>query len=121
VQVTVIENGFGSPYGVMMLDDNMNSPTAKHSVLMHEMGHVFGAGTADDSLAKVGECYSGDECVIGSPVSPGEDETPEKITKLGTDSWPIMGYAVPIEPGRVAFSIEELTTVDTEDKPSVND
>jgi len=38
-----------------------------------------------------------------------------------SDDWPVMGDAFYVEDGRIAFSIEELSTIDLKDIPSVND
>ncbi|GGK83709.1 hypothetical protein GCM10009067_39810 [Haloarcula sebkhae] len=120
-QVAIIENGFGTPYGVMMLDDTLNSPSAKHRVLMHEMGHVLGAGTADDNAARIGECYSGRDCVIDTSITGGVDKTPERVSIFGGPEWPVMGDSRYIDTARAGFSIEELSTIDMEDLPSTDD
>lgn len=95
------------------------------SVTMHELGHALGAGWADDTAIpwfgfacpKCFEMYSGD--IEGRVFEP--DETPERVN--GDIEWSIMragdanDYASDLPP-RLAYSIEELSTMDFEEIPS---
>jgi len=78
------------------------------------------AGYADDQAFQVGECYSGGTCY---GPGPGSDQTPEFTSEFSTDEWSVMGDAdyASYSQVRTAFSIEELSTVDFEDIPSVDD
>ncbi|WP_254766184.1 hypothetical protein [Salinilacihabitans rarus] len=97
------------------------------SVTMHEAGHVLGVGWADDTAIEVAgigvvpkgmEVYSGD--INGNNFEP--DETPE-YANGPNPRWSIMraGTANDLGTGptpRLAFSLEELSTIDFEDVPS---
>jgi hypothetical protein len=99
------------------------------SVTMHELGHALGVGWADDTAlpiplvgneiaAKGFEVYSNDEDGVGF----GSDETIERIPGLALD-WSIMGLGSAEDTGAgprpvLAYSIEELSTIDFENIPS---
>ena len=101
------------------------------SVMMHELGHALGVGWVDDtaiSIPLVGdglipkgyEVYSGD--IDGDAFEP--DETPERAVGPSPE-WSIMrsgtadNLAATASPQpRLAYSIEELSTIDFEDVPS---
>lgn len=117
-QVRLIEDTGRTPHGAVMFDDNLSTAADKHRVLMEEIGHGLGAGYADDQLLGIGECYSGGTCY--GPQD-GEDRTPEAVAIGRQGEWPIMGEANHINGSRTAFSIEELSTVDFQDIPSVDD
>ena len=102
------------------------------SVTMHELGHALGVGWADDtaiSIPLVGdglipkgyEVYSNDEDdEDGDGFEP--DETIERIPGLALD-WSIMGLGSAEDTGAgprpvLAYSIEELSTIDFENIPS---
>ena len=78
---------------------------------------LLAAGTADDHTLKIGECYSGGDCYGWGP---GQDQTPENVTRYNNGKWPVMGDARYVGPHRTAFSIEELLTVDFNDISLVN-
>ncbi|GGK83713.1 hypothetical protein GCM10009067_39820 [Haloarcula sebkhae] len=59
--------------------------------------------------------------MISREITGREDQTPEETSRFQDNSWPIMGDSFIASPGRTVFSIEELTTVDTDDLPSVDD
>jgi hypothetical protein len=84
-------------------------------------GNELGAGYADDQLLGFGECYSGGDC-RGDIVVTTSDQTPERVAEFGNDEWSVMAVR-PDEAGtyRIVFSIEELSTTDFEDIPSVDD
>ncbi|PSP47031.1 hypothetical protein BRC69_01820, partial [Halobacteriales archaeon QH_6_66_25] len=128
-KVTLIENEFG----IMVAADRFESSDTEglQSVTMHETGHALGVGWADDtaiSIPLVGdglipkgfEVYSGD--VDGDAFEP--DETPERAVGPSPE-WSIMrsgtadNLAATASPQpRLAYSIEELSTIDFEDVPS---
>ena len=85
-----------------------------------ELVNGLGAGYADDQAFQVGECYSGGRCY---GPGPGTDQTPEAVDGNPDGTWPVMGDAEYIDysESRTAFSIEELSTIDFEDIPSVDD
>ncbi|WP_008527821.1 hypothetical protein [Halorhabdus tiamatea] len=96
---------------------------------MHELGHALSIGWLHDKGdGHIAECYSGSDCVNGSIagvklVGGGEDETPEYISGFDEPEWSIMtdGYSAAMMGRRLAYSIEELTTVDLKDVPSIDD
>jgi len=47
-QIAFINGVWNTPHGAVMLDENLGGPAHKHRVLMEEIGHGLGAGTADD-------------------------------------------------------------------------
>ena len=83
-------------------------------------GHDLDAGYADGQASGYGECYSGGRC-YGPGL--GTDQTPEEVAGNPEGRWPVMGDAEYMNSGnsRTAFSIEELSTIDFEDIPSVDD
>ncbi|NHN64690.1 hypothetical protein G9463_15480 [Haloarcula sp. JP-Z28] len=118
------------PYGVGMFDTTIEQSTSqpnevKHRILMEEVGHTLGAGTADDKILGVGECYSGGSCYgfgpMGSVTGGGEDTTPERIRRNGDTEWPVMGDADYYGNARTAFSIEEISTIDFNDTPTIDE
>ncbi|ACV12815.1 hypothetical protein Huta_2654 [Halorhabdus utahensis DSM 12940] len=116
-QIAFIEGVWSTPHGAVMFDDNLGGPADKHQVLMEEIGHGLGAGTADDHTLRIGECYSGGTCYTGAD----QDQTPENVTRYNDGKWPVMGDARYVGPQRTAFSIEELLTIDFNDIPSVDE
>ncbi|PSP83726.1 hypothetical protein BRC96_07875 [Halobacteriales archaeon QS_6_64_34] len=118
-QVLFIEEGFGTPHGAVMFDDSITGDRNTHRVLMEELGHGLGAGYADDQAFQVGECYSGGTCY---GPGPGSDQTPEAVSGSTFGGWSVMAERPELFGlDRTAFSIEELTTLDFEDIPSVED
>jgi hypothetical protein len=112
VQVTALEQTGKVPYGVVMLNDQTPTFTTTKAVFIHEMGHAIGAGYADDTLAALGECYSGEDCVATGLNGSQQDETVEEMTRAPGDDWSIMARSGErIAGDRLAFSIEELSTV----------
>jgi hypothetical protein len=127
--VTLIEDEFG----IMVAADRYEASDTEglQSVTMHETGHALGVGWADDtaiSIPLVGdglipkgfEVYSGD--IDGDAFEP--DETPERAVGRNP-KWSIMmsgtanNLAATASPQpRLAYSIEELSTIDFEDVPS---
>ena len=99
------------------------------SVTMHELGHALGVGWADDtaiSIPLVGdglipkgyEVYSNDEDGDGFE----SDETIEDLPGL-IDRWSIMGLGDAEDVGTgpmplLAYSIEELSTIEFDTIPS---
>lgn len=78
----------------------------------------------DDKGYGFGECYSGGPCYGWGDTGitgGGEDETPEYTPEFQSDDWPVIGEAFYVENNRIAFSIEELSTIDFEEIPSVDD
>jgi hypothetical protein len=75
----------------------------------------------DDQALRFGECYSGGDC-YGEFVGTTRDQTPEYATQDDDAVWSVMSTD-PETFGefRTAFSIEELSTVDFDDIPSVDD
>jgi len=126
-QVAFVENGFGTPHGTVMFDEEFKTNVDRHRVLMEEIGHGLGAGTADDEQLRIGECYSGLDCPYGIDgngiIQDGDPEpTPENVTQYPNQpEWPVMGRAFYIDGNRTAFSIEELLTADFKEVPSVDD
>ena len=84
------------------------------------IGHDLDAGYADGQASGYGKCYSGGPCY---GPGPGTDQTPEFTSEFSSDDWSVMGEAdyVASDEQRTVFSIEELSTVDFEDIPSVDD
>ena len=109
-----------------------NDTEGLQSLTMHETGHALGVGWADDtaiSIPLVGdglipkgyEVYSNDE---DDEDGDGfeSDETIERIPGLELD-WSIMGLGSAEDTGAglrpvLAYSIEELSTIDFENIPS---
>lgn len=130
IQRNAIEDTNSVPYGVVMMENEVSGFDENKRVLTHEMGHVLGAGWADDKPAgiipQIAECYTGKSCVPGenSPVIGGTDPTNETLAINGEDSvdWGIMStggaYA---EDTRLIFSVEEAATADSDDLPSRDD
>jgi hypothetical protein len=94
--------------------DSLSLVTAKTEI--HEIGHSFGAGTADDdfvrSPTRLGEIYSGEQ----------DDRTPERLRPNGPKLWSIMvsGWqpnlvGPPMEGRYFVYSIEEASTIEAED------
>ncbi len=117
------------PYGAVVFDEETSTFGEDQKVLLHELGHGWGAGWLDDKGAgNIAECYSGVDCVEGSIigvtfVGGGQDETPEDVN-LGSLDWSIMtrgDWARIFSHGRLSFSIEEISTIDTTDVPSRHD
>jgi hypothetical protein len=80
--------------------------------------HALGAGYADDQAEQVGECYSGGDC-YGEFVGTTSDQTPEYATAERNGVWSVMSRnSGRFGTYRTAFSIEELSTVDTTEIPS---
>lgn len=123
-------------FGNTILVDAYESPNNEklQSVTMHEIGHVLGAGWADDTPIPVFgfvvengyEVYSGD--VDGDIFEP--DETPERVNINGRSEyeWSIMTRGTAIDFGdsssntpMLTYSIEELSTIDFEKIPSRDD
>lgn len=130
-------------FGVMIARDQFEQSQTEfeyrslQSVTMHELGHALSIGWADDApIPYIGslsgdqayEVYSGND---NSDITGGVDETPESGVVNGppaSDDWSIMARGpaddaggVTAETPRLIFSIEELSTVDTESVPSVSD
>ena len=114
-------------WGIVILYDDIRNPGGNMSLhatktMIHETGHLLGAGRNDDgSIAGVvpEEIYSG-----GSG-----DSTPEEIGYSGpeSDEWSIMssGFNDPIDSqpmngNYVAFSIEEVLTVEFNEVETVD-
>jgi len=123
IQRNVIEDTNNVPYGVVMMENEVSDFDENKKVLTHEMGHVLGAGWADDSsvsiVPQVAECYTGESCVDG-----GADSTNETVFISGRDriEWGIMSKGgVYIKDDRLAFTIEEAATSDADDLPSKDD
>ena len=119
-QVAAIERTGLNPHGAVLFAGALSSPSQNHKVLMEEIGHGLSVGWADDQAVRVGECYSGGTCY---GPGPGTDQTPEAVAGNPEGQWPVMGEAKYIghRTSRTAFSIEELSTIDLEDIPSVDD
>ncbi|WP_158853305.1 hypothetical protein [Halorhabdus sp. CUG00001] len=114
--------GFGT---LVLTDDHTGSstPTDTHlqKTIVHETGHLLGAGRADDGDRPFNipnEVYSG---------NPG-DETPEDVGYSGPNSlqWSVMSSgwnspvnASPMNGVYVAFSIEELSTIEFQNVDSI--
>ena len=109
-----------------------NDTEGLQSLTMHETGHALGVGWADNTpitspgldelIPKGFEVYSGDVDVEGDAFEP--DETPERAVGPSPE-WSIMmpgtadNLAATASPQpRLAYSIEELSTIDFEDVPS---
>jgi hypothetical protein len=126
-KVTLIENEFG----IMVAADRYGASDTEglQSVTMHETGHALGVGWADDtaiSIPLVGdglipkgyEVYSNDEDGDGFE----SDETIEDLPGL-IDRWSIMGLGDAEDVGTgpmplLAYSIEELSTIEFDTIPS---
>ena len=130
IQRDVIEDTNSVPYGVVMMENKVVGFDDNKRVLIHEMGHVLGAGWADDKpvgiIPQIAECYTGESCVPGenSPVIGGTDPTNETLIIGGDPSvdWGIMSIGgIYIEDNRLVFSIEEAATADADDLPSRDD
>jgi hypothetical protein len=118
-QVAAIEDTGLTPHGTVVFAEASTGPSQSHKILMEEFGHALGAGYADDQALRVGERYSGGRCY---GPGPGTDQTPEYATAERNGEWSVMS----LDPDRfgtyrTAFSIEELSTSDFEDIPSVDD
>ena len=98
-------------------DGPLNTHLAKSTT--HEVGHLIGTGRADDGQQYVivpKEVYSGD---------PESDDPTIELVSLGTGverEWSVMSngwndelYAQPMGGRYIAFSIEELSTLEFED------
>lgn len=119
------------PYGVVIMEEDTRGFNGTKKVLMHEMGHAVGAGWRDDKgPGHVAECYSGVDCQgtsrVGISVGLGEDPTSEYISSPRggrTGTWSIMtkGFSAELFGRRLAFSLEEVSTIDTSDIPSRDD
>ena len=93
-------------------------------VLLHEVGHLLGAGRADDIIARRPEVYSGedDNGVL-------RDATPEEVGLRNRrpnrlDEWSVMaegGRAEFVQNRYVPFSIEELSTIEFNNVDSIQD
>lgn len=118
-QVAAIEDTGLNPHGTVVFADASRGSRQSYKILMEEIGHALGAGYDDDQALRVGECYSGGPCY---GPGPGTDQTPEFATPASTDEWSVMSRN-PDTFGtyRTAFSLEELSTTDFEDIPSVDD
>ena len=87
-------------------------------------GHDLDAGYADGQASGYGECYSGGRCY---GPGPGTDQTPEAVEGELEGKWSVMARFLTdrllreADAFRIAFSIEKLSTIDTEDIPSVDD
>jgi hypothetical protein len=58
---------------------------------------------------------------MGSVTGGGEDNTPERIRRNGDTEWPVMGDADYYGNARTAFSIEEISTIDFNDTPTIDE
>jgi hypothetical protein len=121
---------FGHPQGLgfgvtIFTDDHTYGPSPTHlqKTTVHEIGHILGAGRADDERELVvfpNEIYSGDN----------DDSTPERVRLSGNarQEWSVMseGWNSPVNEkpmaGRyIAFSIEELSTIEFNKLDTVDD
>jgi hypothetical protein len=124
--VTLIEDEFG----IMVAADRfgVSDTEGLQSVTMHETGHALGVGWADDTpitflgldefIPKGFEVYSNDEDGDGFE----SDETIEDLPGL-IDRWSIMGLGDAEDVGTgpmplLAYSIEELSTIEFDTIPS---
>ena len=86
-----------------------------------ELDNGLIAGYVNNQGLQVGECYSGGDC-HGDVTGATSDQTPEEATTESDGVWSVMSERPDVfETSRTAFSIEELTTIDFEDIPSVDD
>ncbi|QLH81751.1 hypothetical protein HZS54_08975 [Halosimplex pelagicum] len=119
--ITALETNpaFGVPYGAVIFTDSTGGTSDTYAVLMEEIGHTLGAGYADDKVGKIAECYSGGDC-YGIGIGGGTDQTPEQIRfgKTASDEWSVMATSPRSIDGFYAFSVEEISTIDTDDIPS---
>jgi hypothetical protein len=109
----------GLGFGVVIFTDDHTSPEATsptrlhlQKTTIHELGHLLGTGRADDDewVVLPDEVYSGS----------GDDPTNEGIGYTGPDryEWSVMSSGwndpidyTPMQGDYVAFSIEELSTI----------
>jgi hypothetical protein len=119
-----VGNGFG--FGVIVFEnDHDDGPkrTSLQKTTVHEVGHIIGAGRADD-----GEIihFIPEEVYSDS----GDDDTRERVGFSGNqgDDWSVMssGWSYtannsPMSDDYIAFSIEELSTIEFEKLDSVNE
>jgi hypothetical protein len=117
-------NGFDVGYGfgiVVFTQDHSDGPTPIYyqKTVTHEVGHLMRTGRNDDGdiIEGLEEIYSGD----------GDDETKEYISQ-STRRWSAMASGwesgindPPMDGDYVAFSIEELLTIELNEIDTVND
>ena len=107
----------GIDFGTAMFTQNLRSQNPREDFMttaVHEVGHLFDAGFNDET-GPMGEVYSGN----GADGSPEYVELPN--SGQPTDIWSTMASgwqpaygAAPMNGNYVAFSVEELLTVDLE-------
>lgn len=101
------------PYGAVVLDNETHTFDEDRRVLMHELGHSFDIGRADDKALPLpaGEVYSGS----------GDDGTLERVNIRGQrrEEWSVMrsgwrSQSLIRYQGTTyyVFSVEELTTIE---------
>jgi len=106
----------GIDFGTAMFTQNLRSQNPREDFMttaVHEVGHLFDAGFNDET-GPMGEVYSGDS-------SDGTTEEIKLPSGRTTDTWSTMSSGwqnaygdTPMNGNYVAFSIEELFTVDLE-------
>ncbi|WP_415380444.1 hypothetical protein [Halosimplex sp. TS25] len=119
--ITAIERNpaFGVPYGAVIFVNSTSGADDAYAVLMEEVGHTLGTGYADDKVGAIAECYSGGDC-YGIGIGGGTDQTPERVRfgQTTSDEWSVMATGPRSIDGFYAFSIEEISTIDTDDIPT---
>lgn len=123
---TVLEK---NEWGMMVAAGEFSDTDVRglQSVTMHELGHTLGIGWADDTAIEIAgyevvpkgmEVYSGD--IDGDGFE--SDDTPEEMSGMDLE-WSIMAIGAANDhregaPPQLAYSLEELSTIDFEEIPS---
>lgn len=123
-----------APYGSVVMANERELKSRNSTMMsttMHELGHAWAIGWRDDKgPGQFVECYSGGSCYDWEGVIEFQDDTPERVDVAPAqpggmlEDWSLMAetFDPKLHGGqRFAFSIEELSTIDDEDQPSIND